>query len=83
MLRSFRTMNPDRLLELIADGETLDVEFKGEKNAPLSDRALVEAIVCLANRPGEEIGYLIVGVEDDGQITGSRARHEGGIPHDL
>lgn len=78
MLRSPRIMNPDRLLELIAAGETLDVEFKGEKSGPLPDRALVEAVVCLANRPGEEMGYLLVGVEDDGQITGSRPRHEGG-----
>ena len=43
-------MTPERLQELIAAGESLDVEFKGEERAPLSDDDLVEALVCLANR---------------------------------
>lgn len=68
-------MTEDRLRRLIAIGETLDVEFKGEERGPLNDRDLVEAVVCLANRGGNEPGWLLVGVEDDGRITGSRPRH--------
>jgi ATP-dependent DNA helicase RecG len=70
------TMIPQTLLELIAAGERIDVEFKGEEREPLNDRELVEAVVCLANRPGTEPGWLLVGVEDDGRITGARPRHE-------
>ncbi len=71
-------MTPERLKELIENGETLDVEFKGEETTPLNDNGLVEAVVCLANRPGSETGWLLVGVEDDGRITGACPRHEGG-----
>jgi ATP-dependent DNA helicase RecG len=35
---------------LIAAGETLLVQFKGEARAPLSDDDVVEAVICLANR---------------------------------
>jgi len=66
-------MTPDRLREIIAGGESLDVEFKGERRGQISDRDLVEAIVCLSNRPGDRAGYLCIGV-DDGSITGARAR---------
>jgi len=68
-------MTPDELRQLIARGETLAVEFKGEERRSLSDGELVEAVVCLANRPGGEEGWLLVGVEDDGRITGARPRH--------
>jgi ATP-dependent DNA helicase RecG len=71
-------MTPDRLQELIAAGEMTDVEFKGDSTRALSDSDLVEAVVCLANRPGNEPGWLLIGVEDDGRITGARARHETG-----
>lgn len=57
---------------LIAQGESLTVEFKGEERVRLNDRELVEAVVCLANAEG---GMLLIGVEDDGRITGARARH--------
>lgn len=63
--------------QLVSKGETLDVEFKGESARPFSDSELVEAVVCLANRPGETMGYLLIGIEDDGRITGARSRHEG------
>lgn len=72
-------MTADRLIEIISAGENSDIEFKGEEHAPLNDRSLLEAVVCLANRPGTEIGYLLVGVEDDGRLTGARPRHEGGV----
>jgi ATP-dependent DNA helicase RecG len=71
-------MTPKRLKVLIADGESLAVEFKGEGHTSLSDRELIEAAVCLANRPTEEPGWLLVGVEDDGRITGAHPRHEAG-----
>jgi ATP-dependent DNA helicase RecG len=71
-------LTAERLLELIGAGETLEVEFKGEERSRLSDSDLVEAAVCLANRAGEGPSHLLVGVEDDGRITGARARHESG-----
>lgn len=72
-------MTVERLRVLIAAGETLDVEFKGESRAPLSDEALVENVVCLTNRPGDRLGWLLIGVEDDGTVTGARPRHEAGV----
>lgn len=68
-------MTPDELVRMITAGETLAVEFKGEERTPLNDRDLVKAVVCLANRSGHEPGYLLIGVEDDGRITGARPRH--------
>ncbi|MDN4053692.1 crosslink repair DNA glycosylase YcaQ family protein [Massilia sp. YIM B02763] len=49
--------------------ESLTVEFKSDRNR-LSDRDLVEAVVCLANAEG---GELWLGVEDDGRPTGLHA----------
>jgi ATP-dependent DNA helicase RecG len=46
--------------------ESLTVEFKSDRSR-LSDRDLVEAIVCMANAEG---GELWLGVEDDGRVTG-------------
>jgi ATP-dependent DNA helicase RecG len=57
---------------LIAAGESLTVEFKGEERTPLSDREIYEAVVCLANTDG---GVLLIGVEDDRRMTGARPRH--------
>lgn len=68
-------MTEERLQEMIAQGESLTVEFKGEESRSLSDDELVEAIVCLANRPEGDFGWLLVGVEDDGRITGAHPRH--------
>ncbi len=69
------TIRPEALQDLIAGGETLNVEFKSEARGPLSDRDLVETVVCLANRIGSEPAWLLIGVEDDGRITGARPRH--------
>ncbi|MHB9145520.1 MAG: ATP-binding protein [Symbiobacteriia bacterium] len=71
-------MTPEVLRDLIARGETLGLEFKGEEKVPFSDRDLVEAVACLANRPSFDFSWLLVGVEDDGRITGARPRHEVG-----
>ncbi|MFN8913218.1 MAG: helix-turn-helix domain-containing protein, partial [Betaproteobacteria bacterium] len=70
-------MTTDAVRALINAGETLAVEFKGEERGPLNDRDLVEAVVCLANQSGTEPARLLVGVEDDGRITGARPRHGG------
>lgn len=69
-------MTPESLKKLIESGETFNVEFKGEEKTPLSDNELIEAVVCLANRPAGESAWLLVGVEDDGTITGLRLRKE-------
>jgi ATP-dependent DNA helicase RecG len=45
-------MIPELLREIIADGESLNVEFKGEEKKGLEDSELVEAVICLANRRG-------------------------------
>ncbi len=58
--------------DLISRGETLEVEFKGEERGPLNDRAIYEQVVCFANSEG---GTLLIGVEDDGRVTGARPRH--------
>ena len=64
--------------ELIAGGETLAVEFKSDAKG-LPDRDLVAAVVALANTNG---GYLLLGVEDDGTVTGLHTKHTNvsGIP---
>lgn len=51
--------------------ESLTCEFKSDRQC-LSDRELIEAVVCMANAQGGEI-YL--GVEDDGTVTGLHANH--------
>ena len=63
-------MTPEALRSLFAGSEALDVEFKGEEARSLSD----EAVVCLANRSGNGPGWPLVGVEDDGRVTGARPR---------
>lgn len=68
-------MTPEFINNLIKNGETMDVEFKSDRRQ-LSDNDIVEAVVCLSNRPGNATGWLIIGVEDDGKITGAQPRHE-------
>lgn len=67
-------MTPEELAGLIEAGETLDVEFKGERRGSLPDSRVVETVVCLANRVAQSPALLLIGVEDDGAITGARAR---------
>ncbi|GIV69789.1 helix-turn-helix domain-containing protein [Caldilinea sp.] len=68
-------MTEQFLRRLIMEGESLLVEFKGEESRPLSDDEFIEAIVCLANRPRGDVAWLVLGVEDDGRITGAWPRH--------
>ncbi|WP_218022283.1 ATP-binding protein [Nocardia amamiensis] len=63
-----------RIRAWLSSGEDYRTEFKSDRKK-LSDGDLVEAVVCLANGAG---GVLLVGVEDDGQVTGAQPRHESG-----
>lgn len=54
------------------------MEFKGEEAASFTDRELVEAVVSLANRSNDGPGWLLIGVEDDGRVSGARPWHENG-----
>jgi ATP-dependent DNA helicase RecG len=65
-------LTEDDVRRLIAGGERFDVEFVGEERSPLGDGELVETVVCLSNGRG---GILLIGVEDDGRVTGARPRH--------
>lgn len=68
-------MDEPTVRRLIAAGETVDVEFKSDEREAFSDSEIVKNMVCLANGVG---GLLLIGVEDDGRISGARARHESG-----
>jgi len=64
-------MDAESLNELIAQGENLEIEFKSDRRK-ISDREIYEEVVALANTSG---GHLLIGVEDDGSITGAQPRH--------
>ena len=59
-------MTKSELLELIANGENSGVEFKSDDLRP---EQMAKAVVALANFQG---GRILVGVDDDGMITGIR-----------
>jgi len=63
--------NAHEMEQLIQRGESLSLEFKSDRTC-LSDRDLVTAVVSLANTEG---GNLLLGVEDDGTVTGLHANH--------
>lgn len=71
-------MNDHEILTLIRQGESLTLEFKGDIKG-LPDRELVAAVVALANTEG---GDLLLGVEDDGTVTGLHPNHDNltGLP---
>lgn len=75
-------ISEDTLREIFANGETLSVEFKSDRDSRdkgyLKDDKLAEAVVGLANTEG---GKLIIGVEDDGTVTGLHQRRSGSEPH--
>ena len=72
-------MNAQDLAALIAGGETLAVEFKSERTGSFSDRELIETVACMANRDDDGEGWVLLGVEGDGEITGAcpRTRPQG------
>jgi len=61
-----------RLEEIISLGESVDREFKSDSRREFTDKEIYDEIVALANTKG---GMLLIGVEDDKTITGSRPRH--------
>ena len=65
-------MDINKLQRLISDGESLMGEFKSEERGATSDREIYETVVCMANAEG---GALLLGVEDNGRITGAKPRH--------
>lgn len=65
-------VTPDELLNLIAAGESFTLEFKRGGRSDMSDNDIVDAVICMANGDG---GQILLGVEDDGTITGAEARH--------
>lgn len=71
-------INELEITSLIQQGESLTLEFKSDLKC-LPDRDLIAAVVSLANTDG---GNLLLGVEDDGTITGLHASHHNvsGIP---
>lgn len=56
----------------IAQGESIEREFKSDLRREFTDKEIYEEVVALANTNG---GVLWVGVENDGTITGARPRH--------
>jgi len=66
------------LEKLIRQGESLRLEFKSDVKG-LPDRDLTAAVVSLANTEG---GDVLLGVEDDGTVTGLNDKHlnVSGIP---
>jgi len=72
-----RRVNTDALAALIAGGETLAVEFTSERRGSLPDRDLVEIVACMANRDDDgPDGWVLLGVEGDGVVTGACPRHQ-------
>jgi len=60
------------LKDILAGGETLTAEFKSDLKG-LPDRDLVAAVVAMANTEG---GLILLGVEDDGTVTGVQPIHQ-------
>lgn len=58
--------------DTLLQGETLTTEFKSDRR-PLPDRELVAAVVAMANTEG---GKLMLGIEDDGTVTGVHPDHK-------
>jgi len=58
---------------LLGKGETLTVEFKSDTKGGLPDRDLVAAVVAMANTEG---GVILLGVEDNGTVSGIQSRHQ-------
>lgn len=59
-------------MRTIPTEESLDIEFKSDLKC-YPDHDLIEEIVGMTNTSG---GYLFLGVEDDGTITGVHKKHK-------
>lgn len=71
-MHNYGCVNAQELAGIIAGGESFGVEFKRGQRSAMNDNDIVDAVVCLANGDG---GLLVLGVEDDGTVTGLEARH--------
>lgn len=60
-------MNGKKLVALIAEGESTVLEFKRKAVSP---QKIAKEITAMVNTKG---GYLLIGVDDDGTITGVRS----------
>lgn len=73
------------LEQLIKAGETLEIEFKSDRSGSqgqqmLDDNTIIEEVVALANTLG---GFLLIGVENDGTVTGLNSRRKDISPQSL
>lgn len=76
MLPTMKRLTPQEITTLVVKGETLTTEFKRRRsNNDFTKHDLVDAVTCLANGPG---GQLLIGVEDDGTISGCFPFHRTG-----
>ena len=64
-------MDLERVNQLIRMGESIEREFKSDRKL-LNDKVVFEEVVAMANTNG---GTILVGVEDDGTVTGCKPRH--------
>ena len=64
-------MDASEIIQIIKTGEDINLEFKSDTRQ-ISDREIYEEVVAMANTKG---GALLIGVEDDGAITGAKPRH--------
>ncbi len=69
-------MTTEELRHLIAEGETLDVEFEGEERSRLGDRDLVEAVE-LCRISGPQAYRLLDRLVQQGLIERDSARRRG------
>nr|WP_319539064.1 ATP-binding protein [uncultured Methanospirillum sp.] len=69
-------MDEEEIRRLAAAGEGLGREFKSELHRIQSDDEIVSDIVAMTNTDG---GVLLLGVEDDGTVTGIPNRSGTGI----
>lgn len=60
------------IMRTIPKKETLTIEFKSDLKM-LKDKDLIETIVAMTNTKG---GYLYLGVEDDGTVSGIHPKHK-------
>lgn len=79
-MHNYGGVSPAELKDLIAAGESFVLEFKRGQRSAMSDNDIVDAVICLANGDG---GRLLLGVEDNGTITGIEPRHGGSTQPNL
>lgn len=69
-MHNYGAVTPEDVQRIASEGESFTTEFK--RGRGLNDTDIVNAVVCMANGKG---GLLLLGVEDNGAITGLPHRH--------